>query len=105
MPHGGSFSPFDAAAILIVLTAVVGYTNHRFLRLPPSVGFTIMGAVAALAVVGIDRAIPASSMAEGVVAFLAAIDFRTTLLDGMLSFLLFAGALHVDLSRLRPLLL
>ncbi len=47
-------APFDAAAILIVLAAVLGYLNHRYLRLPQSVGLTVMGAVASVVVVGVD---------------------------------------------------
>lgn len=96
-----SLSPFDAAAILIVIAAVLGYLNHRYLRLATSVGLTIMGAVASLMVVGIDRLLPASDLAEQVTAFLAGIDFHTTLMEGMLSFLLFAGALHVDWTEMR----
>ncbi len=37
--------PFDAAAILVSLAAILGYLNHRFLKLPSSIGLTIMGAV------------------------------------------------------------
>ena len=96
-----AISPFDAAAILIVLAAVLGYLNHRYLRLATSVGLTVMGAVASLLVVGIDRLLPASDLAEQVSGFLAGIDFHATLMEGMLSFLLFAGALHVDWTEMR----
>ena len=96
-----SLTPFDAAAILIVSAAALGYLNQRFVGLPSSVGLTIMGAVASLLVVGIDRILPASNVSSTVVEFLAGIDFHQTLMDGMLSFLLFAGALHVDWSEMR----
>ncbi len=92
---------FDAAAILIVLAAALGYCNHRFLRLPQSVGLTTMGAVASLIVIALDRLLPASNIGSSIVRFIAGIDFQTTLMDGMLSFLLFAGALHVDWSEIR----
>ena len=94
-------TPFDAAAILIVLAAVLGYFNHRVLKLPSSIGLTIMGAVASLLVVGIDRLLPGSQVGKQVVGFIAGIDFHTTLMDGMLSFLLFAGALHVKWDDMR----
>jgi CPA1 family monovalent cation:H+ antiporter len=84
-----------------VLAALLGYLNHRFLKLPPSVGLTIMGAVSSLIVIGLDRLLPGSTMGDDVARFLAGIDFHTTLMDGMLSFLLFAGALHVDWSQMR----
>ena len=57
---------------------------------------TVMGAVASLLVIGIDYVLPATDLSTMVATFLAGIDFETTLMDGMLSFLLFAGALHVD---------
>lgn len=95
-----ALTPFDAAAILIVLAAVLGYINHRFLKMPPSIGLTVMGALASLLVVGIDRVLPGSTFGADVVGFIAGIDFHTTLMDGMLSFLLFAGALHVDWSHM-----
>ena len=101
MIGGLALTPFDAAAILIVLAAVLGYINFRFLKLPASIGLTVMGAIASLLVVAIDRLLPGSAVARDVVAFLAGIDFHTTLMDGMLSFLLFAGALHVDWAEMR----
>ena len=93
--------PFDAAAILIVLAATFGYVNHRFIRLPASVGLTMMGAFASLIVLGLDRLVPSSRTTDSLVAFITSIDFHRTLMDGMLSFLLFAGALHVDWSEMR----
>lgn len=96
-----AFSPFDAAAILIVLAAVLGYVNHRFLRLAPSVGLTVMGALASLIVIGLDRLLPGNNLGRGVVDFINGVDFHATLMNGLLSFLLFAGALHVDWSELR----
>lgn len=43
-----AITPFDAASIVIVLAAALGYVNRRFIGLPPSVGLTIMGALASL---------------------------------------------------------
>ena len=94
-------SPFDIAAILILIAAVLGYFNHRWLGLPAAVGLTVMGAVASLVVVGIGAFFPAIGLTGSVKQFLTAIDFHHTLMDGMLSFLLFAGALHVDWRDLR----
>ena len=94
-------TPFDAAAILIVLAATLGTVNSRYLKLPPTIGLTIMGAIASLIVVGIDRIAPGGGFSRAVVAFIAGIDFHATLMDGMLSFLLFAGALHIDWSEMR----
>lgn len=100
-PRDLMLTPFDAAAILIVLAATLGYLNHRILKLPSSIGLTVMGLVASLLVIGLDHLLPASDVGEQVVGFIAGIDFHTTLMDGMLSFLLFAGALHVKWDDMR----
>lgn len=94
-------SAFDAASILIVLAAGLGYLNHRVFRLPSSVGLTVMGAVASLLVIAADRIIPGVGLSPLVVGFLTSLDFHTTLMDGMLSFLLFAGALHVNWAYMK----
>ena len=92
---------FDAAAILIVLTATLSYFNFRFVKLPSSIGLTILGAVASLIVAGLDRVLPNSMVSHKAAGFIAGIDFHDTLMDGMLSFLLFAGALHVNWQEMR----
>jgi CPA1 family monovalent cation:H+ antiporter len=94
-------SALDAAAVLMVLAAALGYLNQRLLKLPSSIGLTLMGAVASLIVIGLDRLLPGGRLAETATNFLAGIDFHATLMDGMLSFLLFAGALHVDWGEMR----
>jgi CPA1 family monovalent cation:H+ antiporter len=91
---------FDAAAALIGLAAVLGYVNYRFIKLPHTIGLTIIGALASLALIGIDVIFPGAGMGLAVRGFLAGVDFPETLLQGMLSFLLFAGALHVNLGDL-----
>lgn len=96
-----SLTPFNAAAVLIVAAAVLGYVNFRFLRLPSSIGLTVMGAVASLLVVALDELLPGSSFGRDLARFIAGIDFHATLMDGMLSFLLFAGALHVSWHELQ----
>ncbi len=87
--------------MLIVLAAALGYLNHRLFKLPSSVGLTIMGAVASLLVIAFDAMMPGSTLAPTVEGFLTGIDFHETLMEGMLSFLLFAGALHVDWIEMR----
>jgi CPA1 family monovalent cation:H+ antiporter len=101
MKQGPGVTVLDAAAILVVLAAVLGYVNHRVLRLPPSVGLTAMGAVASLGVIGVDHLLPRDTLGPVVVAFIDGIDFHATLMDGLLSFLLFAGALHIDWSDMK----
>lgn len=94
-------SAFDVAAILITLSATLSWFNHKFLRLPSTVGLALMGVIASLLVLAIDFLTPRFHIGEAVRGFVTGVDFEATLMQGMLSFLLFAGALHVDLSDLR----
>ncbi|HOY76985.1 MAG TPA: sodium:proton antiporter [Hyphomonadaceae bacterium] len=94
-------SVFDVAAILITLAAALSWLNHKLFKLPSTVGLALMGAVASLIVIGIDWATPSFAIGDSIRAFLAGIDFEATLMEGMLSFLLFAGAMHVDLADLK----
>ncbi|WP_262273501.1 cation:proton antiporter [Microvirga yunnanensis] len=94
-------SAFDLIAVLLVLTAVFGWLNHVAIRLPHSIGLLIMALGASLILIGIEAALPNVALYESLTAMLRQIDFRETVLNGMLAFLLFAGALHVDLGILR----
>lgn len=96
-----AITPFDAAAVLIVMAAGLGYLNHRFLKLPASVGLTFMGAVASLVVIGVDAVLPGARLSGALVGFLKSVNFQDTLLNGMLCFLLFAGALHIGWRELK----
>ena len=91
---------FEIASILLVLAAVFGYANHRFLELPPTIGLVIVGTVVSLALVAIDRLAPGAPVLETVQPFLQRIDLDEAVLEGVLCFLLFAGALHVELETL-----
>lgn len=90
---------FAIAALLITLAAVFSYFNHRYLRLPGTIGLMIMALVLSLGLSLTARLSPVG-LAE-VERILGAIDFETLVLRGMLGFLLFAGALQVDLDDLR----
>ena len=94
-------SVFAVASVVVVVAALMAYVNLRVLKMAPTIGLAVLGAGASLVVVVIDLVMPDWRLTEGLKAFLARVDFKTTLLDGMLSFLLFAGALHVDLAQVR----
>jgi CPA1 family monovalent cation:H+ antiporter len=93
-------SIFDVAAILIAVTALSGYVNHRFLRLPPTSGTLVVALVTSLVILALEAVIPAIELRLLVERFLGEIDFDRALMQGLLCFLLFAGALHVDLEGL-----
>ena len=87
-------------ATLLGLAAIIGYINHRFLHLPRTIGLVLIAMAASLIALGIDALIPGWGVGPGFRAVLVDIDFSDTLMQGMLGFLLFAGALHVDLGQL-----
>ncbi len=94
-------TPLQIASLLVCLAAFLGVVNHFLLRLPSAIGLVVTGLVAALAIIGLDELFPALTIEETVRRLVLEIDFSDALLEGMLGFLLFAGALHVDLETLR----
>lgn len=96
-----SLAGFDVAAIFVVAAAVLGWINYHVLRLPTSIGLTVMGALTSILLLVVNELLPGITLDNWVAQLLARMNFTQTLLQGMLSFLLFAGALHVDLKRLQ----
>ena len=90
---------FSVAAILTVLSAVFGYINVRFLKLPLTIGLMIITMVFTIVVVAIGQFDDTLLLREK--ELISNIDFKTVLLDIMLSFLLFAGALHTNFDQLK----
>ena len=91
----------EIAAGCLVVTALLAYLNQRFVGLPTSIGVTIGALAISLALLGLNALGVGESTRHHVDAFLRAIDFSSVLMQGMLSLLLFAGALHVDLDELK----
>ena len=91
-------SIFDIAAILVGLSAVLGYLNYRYLKLPHTIGLVVIALAASLAVILLDLTLPGMRAGQHLNDVLGRIDFHETLMHGLLSFLLFAGALHVDFN-------
>ena len=94
-------SLFEIGAFLIGLSALFGIINHKYLRVPHTIGLVLIALAASLMLLLIESLVPAANVDTLIVEVLGRIDFHETLMHGMLSFLLFAGALHVDLSALR----
>jgi len=92
-------SIFVIITILVVITAVFAYINTRILKLPETIGIMIISIVFSLLLIITGILFPAvTGFAKD---FIGNIDFSKVLLDIMLSFLLFAGALHTDGSLLK----
>jgi CPA1 family monovalent cation:H+ antiporter len=89
---------FNILAILITLSALFAYVNDRFIKLPTTIGVMAISLVGSLAIAFLGPL--GFGLEEDAMELINSIDFDETLLHGMLSFLLFAGALHIDLERL-----
>jgi CPA1 family monovalent cation:H+ antiporter len=89
---------FNILAILITLSAVLSYVNHRFIRLPNTIGVMLIALLVSLGLIALGPT--GFGLEEDARQLLDSIDFDETVLHGMLSFLLFAGALHVNLADL-----
>jgi CPA1 family monovalent cation:H+ antiporter len=86
----------NAAAALFVLAALFSWLNHRFIRLPSSIALLLFSLATSLGVFALGKlGLDSERLAQDV---LAKVQLDQALLNGMLSFLLFAGALQVDLT-------
>jgi CPA1 family monovalent cation:H+ antiporter len=91
---------FTLAAIFAIAVAAVSWLNARILKLPSAVAMLIAGAVAALLLVAAVRSALPTTIADQLLASLREVDFPSALLQWLLGFLLFSGALQVDMSAL-----
>lgn len=89
----------DASAVLLTLAALFAYVNHRFIKLPTAIGIMLIGLFFSITFILLGDFIPVISSAAD--HFVESIDFDATLMQGMLSYLLFAGALHVNINDLK----
>ena len=88
----------QAAGLLVVLTALFAFVNARVLRLPGPIGVMLIALAASLLLlIPAQLGLPLAGTAQ---QMLHAVDFDRALMGGMLGFLLFAGALQVDLGQL-----
>jgi len=90
---------FLIASILVFLSAIFGYINVKYLKMPNTIGLMLITIVFTLGIFALsyfdDRLLNAERF------IISQIDFKSVLLDVMLSFLLFAGALHTNFQQLK----
>lgn len=91
----------DTAASFLVVTALLAYLNQRFLHLPTTIGVMATSLGVSLLVLGLDKFGIAPGLHAREEALVRSIDFSVVLMQGMLSLLLFAGALQVNVKALR----
>jgi len=87
---------FNTIAIIITLSALFSFINYRYIKLPSVIGLMLISLLVSLGIIGINLL----GFDLKVTALMREIDFNQTLMVGMLSYLLFAGALHVDIDDL-----
>lgn len=89
----------EILTITIVLAAVFAYINHRVIKWPPTIGIMVLslGTSIFLAVLGKFHPF----LSDKAIQLASSIDFRDVLMNFMLSFLLFAGAIHIDAAKLK----
>lgn len=90
---------YNIITIIIILAAVFGYINERLIKLPGTIGIMLISLVASLAVVGLGLIFP--EFFKKTIEGISAIDFHDAVMKVMLSFLLFAAAIHVDAKKLK----
>lgn len=96
-----SVSPFQLASVFIVLVALGGWFNARTAKLPREVAMLLVGLAGALVLWLAARFVPGLAATAIAIGAIDRLDFADTVLGYMLGFLLFAGAMQVDLAEMR----
>jgi monovalent cation:H+ antiporter, CPA1 family len=94
-------TPFELVAALMAMVGVAGWINIRTFHLPHGVAMLIAGLAAAAAIFGLQSFVPEFELGRQISATINRIDFVDTVVGYMLAFLLFAGAMQVDLTEMR----
>lgn len=93
-------SILEISAVLLTLASFFGYINFRFIKLPQTVGLVVISLFVSFGAMGLHIIHPSWHIAENITEFLNDLDFNKFLMQGILSLLLFAGALHVHIDAL-----
>lgn len=93
-------SVFTTASVLVTLAALFSYINYRFLKIPTTIGIMLISLLMSLGLIVLHM-LGWGNLGEQAERMVRGIDLHETLMEGMLSFLLFAGALHVNLNDLK----
>lgn len=86
-------------AIIVLVTALAAFFNERYLKLPKTIALTIISLTISIIVTNLLRF--NSDWATYIHSILSSVDFRTTVLDVMLGYLLFASSLRMNVLNLR----
>jgi CPA1 family monovalent cation:H+ antiporter len=95
------FSPLDLIAVVLFLVAFFGWLNLRALHLPVPVGLLAISTAVSLAIVAAERLFPSLGLAAMLGSLLGQINFSQAVLNFLLSFLMFAAGMSIDVGALR----
>ncbi len=90
---------YKLITVIIVLTALFGYLNHRFLKMPATIGIMLISLLISLGVIVTGWLQP--SVFSAITRIISTFDFNVVLMQILLGFLLFAGAIHLDIQMLK----
>ena len=90
---------FEIFVFIICLAALFSYINYRFIKWPPTVGIMVLSLVTSTLLLVMTSLLPQRS--EALIHIITSLDFHNLLMNGMLSFLLFAGSMHIDANSLK----
>lgn len=90
---------YTIISVIVVLTALSGYINARWLKLPGTIGIMIVSMASSLVVLLTASFQP--GLFKDLTRLISSVDFTTLLMKEMLSFMLFAGAIHINSQQLK----
>lgn len=91
---------YYSISILIVLASVFAYINHRYIKLPSTIGIMLIAIILSIFIRVCGSAL-FPELTTDLTTLISEIDFTEILMGCMLNFLLFAGAIHVRFSDLK----
>lgn len=89
----------ELLSITVVLAAIFAYVNHRVIKWPPTIGIMVISLATSVVLIILGKLSP--SLSGKALQLASSIDFQNVLMNFMLSFLLFAGAIHIDADQLK----
>jgi CPA1 family monovalent cation:H+ antiporter len=89
----------EILTITVVIAAIFAYINHRWVKLPPTIGIMALSLVSSVILVITGNL--NFLLSKKAIELVSSIDFQDVLMNFMLSFLLFAGAIHIDAGKLK----
>lgn len=92
---------YYSLSVLIVIATIFAYINHRYLKLPATIGIMIIAMVCSLLLVIFGNLIFSQKITQQLGGLIQGLDFTEILMGAMLNFLLFAGGIHINISDLR----